>query len=60
SIHLGDKGPFHAVLEPILKDAHFFAVDLYEAGLGGRIEQCFEELVAGPGAVARVLHKSLS
>jgi fructuronate reductase len=56
-IHLGDTGPFHAVLEPILKDIHFFAIDLYEAGLAERIEQYFAELVSGPGAVAQVLQK---
>ena len=34
-----------------------FAVDLYEAGLGERIEAMAAELFAGPGAVRRTLHK---
>ena len=34
-----------------------FAVDLYEAGLGERIEGMVRELYAGPGAVRETLHK---
>ena len=37
-----------------------FAVDLYEAGLGERIEAMAAELFAGPGAVRRTLHKYVS
>jgi len=58
-IKLGDKGPFHKTLEPILSDKRIFAVNLYEAGLGERVEKYFEELVAGPGAVAKTLKKYL-
>jgi fructuronate reductase len=54
---LGDKGPFHAVLEPILSNKSIFGVNLYEAGLGERVEAYFEERVAGPGAVAKTLEK---
>ena len=56
-IKLGDKGPFHKELEPILSDRRIFAVNLYEAGLGEKVEKYFEELVAGPGAVAKTLEK---
>ena len=56
-IALGQKGPFHDVLEPVLSNAEFFGVNLYEAGLGGRVEAYFEELLAGPGAVAATLKK---
>ena len=54
-IRLGHKGPFHAALEPILSDSKIFAVNLYEAGLGERIELYFKEMLAGPGAVEAVL-----
>lgn len=37
-----------------------FAVDLYEAGLGERVEAMAAELFAGPGAVRRTLHKYVS
>jgi fructuronate reductase len=56
-ITLGQKGPFHSVLEPILSNSKIFAVNLYEAGLGEKVEACFEELLAGPGAVAAALKK---
>jgi fructuronate reductase len=59
-IKLGPKGPFHSVLEPILSDTRIFAVNLYEAGLGEKVESYFEELAAGPGAVAAVLKKYTS
>jgi fructuronate reductase len=56
-LSLGQKGPFHKVLEPILSNPAFFAVNLYEAGLGERVESYFEELLSGPGAVAAALKK---
>jgi len=56
-ISLGQKGPFHETLKPILSDSKLFAVNLYEAGLGEKVEGYFEELLAAPGAVAATLHK---
>ncbi|MDR0670000.1 MAG: mannitol dehydrogenase family protein [Treponema sp.] len=46
-------------LRGILSNSKIFALDLYEAGLGERIESCFAELLAGPGAVRKTLHKYL-
>ena len=62
-ISMGDKGPFHAVLKPILSNRAIFGVNLYEAyqvpekNLGDKVESYFEELLAGPGAVAATLRK---
>jgi fructuronate reductase len=56
-IKLGMTGNFHKTLEPILSDSSIFAVNLYEAGLGDAVEGYFSELVAGPGAVRKTLHK---
>jgi fructuronate reductase len=56
-IRLGQTGPFHRELEPVLSNSAVFAVNLYEAGLGGRVEAYFEELVAGPGAVRAALKR---
>jgi len=56
-VRLGQKGPFHTALEPILSNSKIFALNLYEAGLGERIESYFEEMLAGPGAVEATLHK---
>jgi fructuronate reductase len=59
TLHMGQSGPFHEVLAPILSDQRIFAVNLYEVGLGERVEQYFEELMAGPGAVANTLKRHL-
>jgi fructuronate reductase len=59
-ISLGQKGPFHEKLQPILSNAAFFGVNLYEAGLGEKVETCFAELLACPGAVAGTLKKYVS
>ncbi|PHV71191.1 mannitol dehydrogenase [Sporanaerobium hydrogeniformans] len=56
-IKLGAKGPFTHQLKPILSDKTLFGVDLYEVGLGEKVEGYFEELVAGIGAVKRTLAK---
>lgn len=45
------------VLMPILKNEGIFGVDLYEAGMAGRVCDYFKELNAGPGAVRRTLEK---
>lgn len=44
-------------LKPILSNSSIFGVDLYEIGLGERIEQYFEELIKGKGAVRKTLKK---
>ena len=56
-LKLGMKGPFHETLEPVLSNAEYFGVNLYEAGLGQKVENYFAELIAGPGAVRSVLHR---
>jgi len=44
-------------LKQLYRRADVFGVDLYEAGLGERIEKMAAELYAGPGAVRKTLHK---
>lgn len=58
-IKLGDKGPFDEILKPILSNKSIFGVDLFEAGLAGKVLGYFEELVKGPGAVRATLEKYL-
>ncbi len=58
-IKLGKAADVHAALEPILKDDTIFAVNLYEAGLGEKVEDMFAELTAGKGAVRATLKKYL-
>ena len=44
----------------ILSDAHIFRINLYEAGIGERIEEMLREELAGPGAVRRTLENYLA
>ena len=48
---VGDK------LQPILTNEHLFGLDLYKIGLAGKVEAYFKRLIAGPGAVRRVLNE---
>ena len=57
TIVLGDKGSFHDQLKPILSNATIFGINLYEAGLGEKVEGYFAELVSGKGAVRKTLKK---
>ena len=44
-------------LKQLFSRADIFTVDLYEVGLGEKIEGMVKELYAGPGAVRATLHK---
>ena len=57
-ITLGQSGPFHDKLRPILSNPLFFGVNLYDAGLGEKVEELFTQMVAGPGAVRKTLNKA--
>ncbi|MBB2184380.1 mannitol dehydrogenase family protein [Lachnospiraceae bacterium MD1] len=48
------------VLRPILSNRTIFAVDLYQVGLGEKIEGMFTDMIAGKGAVRATLKKYLS
>ena len=43
----------------VLTDSELFGVDLYAAGLGGKIEKMFFDMLNGPGAVRRTLEREL-
>lgn len=58
-VKLGDTELKNDLLKPILSNEKIFAVNLYEAGLGERIEGMFRELIAGKGAVRETLKKYL-
>ena len=47
-------------LKPILSNKNIFGVDLYEAGLGEKIENMVKEELAGVGAVRETLKKYLN
>lgn len=59
-IKLGDTKLMKNALRPILSNDKIFAVNLYEVGLGEKIEGMFLELIAGIGAVRATLQKYLN
>lgn len=44
-------------LKPILSNERIFFTDIYQAGLGEKIETMFREMIAGPGAVKATVQK---
>lgn len=58
-IVVGDPSTLTDQLRWILSNEHLFFIDLYKAGIGELIEQIFTELIAGPGAVRKTVHKYL-
>jgi fructuronate reductase len=59
-IEFGNPNSVSAHLQPILSNQKIFGVDLYEVGLGEKVEAFFKELIKGPGAVRKTLHKQLN
>lgn len=59
-VHLGEADlDVHQVLHPILSNRGSFGNDLYEIGIGPKVEAYFQRLIAGPGAVRQVLHDTV-
>lgn len=58
-VKFGDPASVGNALHPILENASLFGVNLYENGLGQKIEELFKEEIAGPGAVKATLKKYL-
>ena len=56
-LEIGKPNQDYSCLKKLYSRKDIFAVDLYEAGLGERIEGMVKELYAGPGAVRKTLHK---
>lgn len=55
SLGCADAASVHAAAEPILSNREIFVVDLYEVGLGAKVEQMLLEELSGPGAVAATI-----
>ncbi len=56
-IRLGSTDAAGHCLRPLLSNGRIFGIDLYQAGLGGKIEGFFDEMLAGRNAVRNVLEK---
>ncbi len=59
-IELGRPETLRNQLKPILSNERLFFVDLYQAGLGEKIETMFREMIAGAGAVKATVHRYLT
>ncbi|WP_283679664.1 mannitol dehydrogenase family protein [Lentilactobacillus sp. Marseille-Q4993] len=60
-IHLGDKDvDVHGHLKDILSNKAIFGHDLYEIGLGSKVEDFFAKQIIGVGAVRKTLHDTLA
>lgn len=58
-VQLGKKDSAGDCLKPILSNERLFGSNLYEVGLGEKIENIFRELISGNGAVRTTLQKYL-
>lgn len=58
-IKLGQPQSLNGQLRDILSNKNIFGLDLYQAGVGEKIETMFREEIEGPGAVRRTLKKYL-
>lgn len=56
-IVVGRPETFRDQLRPILSNERIFFTNLYQAGLGEKIETMFREMLAGPGAIQATVHK---
>ncbi|MGN1319394.1 MAG: mannitol dehydrogenase family protein [Lachnospirales bacterium] len=59
NIILGDKSSYNGELKDILSNSNIFGIDLYDCGIGNKIEEMFLELIEGRGAVRKTLEKYL-
>jgi len=59
-VRIGEPSSAKGRLRPILSNSGIFSVDLYDVGLGEKIEGYFSEMIEGPGAVRKTLEKYLS
>ncbi|MDD6435424.1 MAG: mannitol dehydrogenase family protein [Clostridiales bacterium] len=56
----GEPSSLTDQLRPILSNKNIFFTDLYEAGLGERIEEFFREMIAGPGSCKNTVYKYIN
>ena len=56
-IVVGQPETFKDQLKPILSNERIFFTNIYETGLGEKIEMMFREMIGGPEAVKATIHK---
>lgn len=58
-VEFGNADSVGSHLRPILSNQRIFGIDLYEVGLGEKVEEFFKQLIKGPGAVRTTLHHQI-
>ena len=58
-IKVGNSSDTHEIIHPILTNQTIFGVDLYQVGMGELVEEYFDAMLQGNGAVAKTLEKSI-
>lgn len=56
-IEVGTTESYQGQLKNILSNENIFGIDLYKAGIGDKIEEMFQEMIAAKGAVRETLKK---
>lgn len=56
-IVIGQPETFTHQLRPILSNERVFFVDIFQAGLGEKIETMFRQMIEGPGAIKATVHR---
>ncbi|MTV83300.1 mannitol dehydrogenase family protein [Secundilactobacillus folii] len=59
-LKLGGDNDVHASVKDILSNKNIFSVDLYQVGLGEKVEAYFTEELKGAGQIEKVLHDTLA
>lgn len=59
-IKIGDISSYTGQLKNLLSNANIFGINLYEAGIGDKIEEMFVEEIAGKGAVRNTLKNTFN
>ena len=55
----GESSSYTGQLKNLLSNANIFGINLFDAGIGNKIEEMFVEEIAGKGAVRNTLKKYL-
>ena len=55
----GEPSSYTGQLKNLLSNANIFGINLYEAGIGDKVEEIFVEEISGKGAVRETLKKYL-
>ena len=59
-VEIGKPETAEGKLRPLLSNTHIFGLDLYEAGIGEKVEEIFREEIRGKGSVRAALQKYLA